>query len=1538
MAFDPDSYLAQKPGEAPAETPVAEFDADAYLKTEAPQMIPQEEADRLYAVASGRVPEERAQPLSAQQDVRERFQSQAYQATGRAVQGVARGLDAVDALIANVLGIPGADPAADDLNKYLFGAAAKPTVGRTNTAIRNVGRAIESVGQSEFTPDPGRDRNLLAKGAEMAGGFAPLVVAGVANPLLGAAGGGATMSEQGAREAEARGADAAGVNRSAAINLAGGTALGLLPIPGVQRMQPTINRMVSNPLARRGLQGVVGGISGAAVNAAGDAALQQADTGKVDWSRVGENAAVGGAVGTGIGLGTKPRVDSPGVNRVGGASLEQKVAKEAKGPEVLNTPELTAESAEVGRGPEVAPVEASPVPTAMELAASDHMDQALAWLREEGVSLENAERLIRGEATPKQIAEEQLGVRRNGEDADSMIIEGEDIDPFNRTIRFEGAGIADRDLGNTGALSHVEAIKLAVQQAETRIGYLLASLKSSQPDVFVRNPVKALPDAAPVPTAMDQMRAEQLAALAPEARAVVEKFPDLAIAMTKDNIPIEIRKADGTSEGALFNGWWGDGVPSIARYKPDAGGFSHGGVLGEGDVIASKVPTPEQWARGVREASQDLRALPAEALVESLGKREQVIQGVGGEEQWQVRLPGETGRGRTMTAQKLADLGYLPPEPRQRIVINGESAEVPVSKLPGAMQAALLDQEVPSRSPANGGGGTPGGPISPTAINSGPQGPAPEGQTPLKLIESAKKSPGVREDLKQALGGSGPTIGIPETMAEAKAAIDAFPSIDEATKAVLADNSATPMANAMGLELFRKLQVENRLQDAASVIFSLAQRARTQGQAIRILAELSRSTADGMVAYATKLFDRALTPAEVNEINSAMKRIGNAKFDEVRVARTMDLLDRLNAKSPRRAKWDEKASALLNIGMLMHPKTIFRNVLGNGLMATTNLAADVLVPLADAGVGVWTGKRTVRGPQMAEYLKTLFTTNAQDFRKGYEQARSEGAGKRASFKEGFDTAAAMGKLVSGDKLEVGDLMSAYRATFSNPVMKGLEKTMSLVMGGPDRAFYTARFKASLADQMKAADAKVPTADMVDRASIEAARAVYQDKNFVSDALRETRSTLNKVSTLGASSKFGAGQAIVPFVQVPGALLLRGAEFTPLGFLKAMAEGVGPLFTKKQFNQREFSQAFSRALAGTAGLAAAGYALSQLGIVSGTKDSDPKVRALQRSLGLGGYQVNVSALKRAFQSMDWKTRQPTLPTDSLYTYDWAQPVAFPVAMGASMAEARRKAQAAGQEPGASDRPSEVLAGLMSGARTIEEQPLLAGLTGFMQETANARQEGAGVLEALAGSMLKLPGQFVPTAVRSVQQLMDNRIYETRGSDKLETAYQGVAANIPGLAAALGYKPRTDMLGDLAERYQANGNTLFNVLINPGFSTKFKSDPELRELYGIWQATGETKQIPGSVDAKVTINGQPKVLTAAERADYQQYVGRATRDVFKQLMRSEGYYAADDDQRAKVLAQVVSAANTAAKIQLFGDRPERLDKYDRALLRLAQKSEE
>lgn len=871
-----------------------------------------------------------------------------------------------------------------------------------------------------------------------------------------------------------------------------------------------------------------------------------------------------------------------------------------------------------------------------------------------------------------------------------------------------------------------------------------------------------------------------------------------------------------------------------------------------------------------------------------------------------------------------------------RVITPHVDASMPVDDLPGAMRAAADEA-----APAGLGGSEPplppatvalAGETPPAAkIPAWPGVPAAAEAKPLGLIKSAKESPEIVPALRDSLEGYYNPQSNKETIAEATRLIDQAGDLQTAKAAILGEQNPDAVSHAMGLELVRKFQVEGKLEDAADVLYNMAQKAKTQGQAIQILSTLSRTTPEGMAAYAQKILDRKLTPAELAEIAAGMKRIDAATAPEVKLARQADLLDQLNSKVP--APLADKLVAAQNISMLLNPKTAIRNIAGNVLMAIPELGSDAIVPAVDAGVSVFTGKRTVGGPQIVEYFKGL-AQPARDVRLGYQQARSEGAGKMASLGEGFKTMATLAKLSSAGAVQITDVNRGFRTVFTQPLMRSLEKTLTVGLGVPDRAFYTARLRASLRNQVKVAGAAVPTGEMVDRAAMEAARSVYQDPNFFSKRLGEIKRTLN----WGESRRFGLGQVIVPFTQVPGALLMRGLEYSPAGFLKAAYKFLPERLTGKAFDQRAFSQDFTRALLGTASLSATGYWLSRLGVLTGAPDDNKDVEAMRRGLGMGAYRINVSELKRRMQSMDWTSAAQNPPPvgDVITNYDWAQPVAFPVALGADLADSERRNKVRASQGKYVRSTSDVLNSVISGARTIEEQPMLTGLSGFFSAAAAAKSgQGAGAVEALYNSMLNLPGVYVPAAARGMQQFMDNRIYETRGTNAMETAYQRAAANVPGLATALGYKPKYDVMGDLAQRYQANGNSAFNVFINPAFVTEVKGDPQLRELYRIWQQTGETKELPRMVDQKITINGNQKVLTAPQVADYQQFVGRLTRDSFQTLMRNDGYSRASDDQRAKVMAQVLGAADQAARVYLFGDRPRALDKWDRALIGMAQR---
>lgn len=67
-----------------------------------------------------------------------------------------------------------------------------------------------------------------------------------------------------------------------------------------------------------------------------------------------------------------------------------------------------------------------------------------------------------------------------------------------------------------------------------------------------------------------------------------------------------------------------------------------------------------------------LKPLPVEADIAYKGRDFPVVKGVGRPvDQWQVKLPGEEGRGRTLTADQLREEGYQPPEPTETMAMAG---------------------------------------------------------------------------------------------------------------------------------------------------------------------------------------------------------------------------------------------------------------------------------------------------------------------------------------------------------------------------------------------------------------------------------------------------------------------------------------------------------------------------------------------------------------------------------------------------------------------------------------------------------------------------------------------------------------------------------------------------------------------------------------------------------------------------------------------------------------------------------------------------
>jgi hypothetical protein len=159
-----------------------------------------------------------------------------------------------------------------------------------------------------------------------------------------------------------------------------------------------------------------------------------------------------------------------------------------------------------------------------------------------------------------------------------------------------------------------------------------------------------------------RIREEMGQTFSPEQKALFEKYPEFN-SLPPNQYPVEVQRPDGTIYPAAFNGYYDFGpekvYASAAKFTPE--GWSHGAIPPT-EKILTPVPSPEQWAAGIRQAEPPLKPLPAEATVEYLGRSHLVMEGVGEPvDQWQVTLPGDEGRGLTVSAEELKGMGLQAP-------------------------------------------------------------------------------------------------------------------------------------------------------------------------------------------------------------------------------------------------------------------------------------------------------------------------------------------------------------------------------------------------------------------------------------------------------------------------------------------------------------------------------------------------------------------------------------------------------------------------------------------------------------------------------------------------------------------------------------------------------------------------------------------------------------------------------------------------------------------------------------------------------------
>lgn len=602
-----------------------------------------------------------------------------------------------------------------------------------------------------------------------------------------------------------------------------------------------------------------------------------------------------------------------------------------------------------------------------------------------------------------------------------------------------------------------------------------------------------------------------------------------------------------------------------------------------------------------------------------------------------------------------------------------------------------------------------------------------------------------------------------------------------------------------------------------------------------------------------------------------------------------------------------KLSTFQTIAHLLNIRTGMRNVISNQMFDLVDSVANNISLLPDLVLRIFTGQRTV----------------------GFEKSWASKA-KRQGAKQGLRRGALEISLdvephSSDGKSKYGTGGRRTWKAKDSRVMTRLEKAMGYELNVTDEFHKGSVRREVLESLQKFVDNGMLTQEeALNFAEQEALYRSFQDNTLPGALLADLKGAMNLIG-IGDSGKtlkgvsvkeFGLGDFVQKYTQVPGALISRAVEFSPLGYVKAiatLAQGarqnwrrakaltlpggkVNRIGTKAQ---RQAALAIGRATTGT-GLITAFAALAASGILRrGDDEKDKDVSALNAAEGVGGTQINLSAIGRLLngEKPEWRSG------DVAFDLGFLEPLNAAMTLGSMVAQ---DASDKGYLAKLTDHSFESLFMAIKDTPTMQTMDSIYSVIQYHDdETDLPTWLEIPITVAESG----ITG-FVPSLVRQIAQATDQNYRDQYSSqnqlvqigDKLKNTIPGLRQTLPEKLDNFG-RPKT---------YSNPWLNAFNATMFPGNMTIYKQDDVSKELTKIYQSTGNSKIYPDrSAPYQIRFGEESVPLAAEDRAVYQKTRGSLTKTTMADLMQSEAYREAGNFEKAELLKDAVDFANDLAK---------------------------
>lgn len=345
--------------------------------------------------------------------------------------------------------------------------------------------------------------------------------------------------------------------------------------------------------------------------------------------------------------------------------------------------------------------------------------------------------------------------------------------------------------------------------------------------------------------------------------------------------------------------------------------------------------------------------------------------------------------------------------------------------------------------------------------------------------------------------------------------------------------------------------------------------------------------------------------------------------------------------------------------------------------------------------------------------------------------------------------------------------------------------------------------------------------------------------------------------------------------------------------------------------------FGRAFNGTIGIALFAI-LAGAGVMNVAGDDDEDKEALEKSEGINGTQLNLSALNRwiAGESTEWRDG------DDLVSIGFLDPINAQMTYGALLADCYK-------DEGLS-LGNVALGNLESAFQSVMDLPAMSQF----QEITNgykyskAETPGGKVAEAALRYGASQATSFVPNVVSGVAQGLDGTVRDTYNGDTVwENSLNAMKSKVPVLRETL--PAALDNWGQEKKYTGTAAENFLNATLNPGSVTKYRTSAVNQELYRLGSLNIDVKYPEKKAPSDGSRNGKDVDLTQNEKRQYQMAYGQTAYDNIQKLIQSATYKRASETEKAAAIQNLLEVATAAGKKKAKldgGDTPSWTTKSD------------